>query len=70
MCLDGTRCRQGSLDAPDATRCGAQGQDAQGAQDVEFESGRNTMVSDTNHLFSDVIVENKGLSSIYSKPCI
>jgi len=59
MCLDGTQCWQGSLDAPDATRYGAwvQGaQDAQDAQDAESrlgESGRNTTVSDAGHLFAD-----------------
>jgi len=43
VCLDGTQCRQGSLDAPDATRYGAWVQDAQDAQDAESrlgESGR------------------------------
>jgi len=56
MCLDGTQCRQGSPDAPDATRCGAWVQDAQDAQDAESrigESGRNTTVSDAGYLFAD-----------------
>jgi len=57
MCLDGTQCRQGSPDAPDATRYGTWVQDAQDAQDAESrlgESGRNTTVSDAGHLFADV----------------
>jgi len=53
MCPDGTQCRLGSPDAPDATRYGAWVQDAQDAQDAESESGRNTMVSDADHLFAD-----------------
>jgi len=56
MCLDGTQCRQGSLDAPDATRYGAWVQDAQGAQDAASrlgESGRKTTISDAGHLFAD-----------------
>ena len=53
MCPDGTQCRQGALDAPDATRCGVQVQDAQEAQDAESESGRNTTVSDADHLLAD-----------------
>jgi len=59
MCPDGTQCRQGSLDAPDATRCGVQVQDAQDAQDAESESGRNTTVSDANHLFADGVVSDE-----------
>ena len=61
MCLDGTQCRQGSLDAPDATRYGTWVQDAQDAQDAESrlgESGRNTTVSDAGHLFADDISKN------------
>jgi len=45
MCPDGTQCRQGSPDAPDATRSGAWVQDAQDEQDAESrlgESGYNT----------------------------
>jgi len=56
MCPDGTQCRKGSLDAPDATRCGAWAQDAQDVQDAEsrlVESGCNTTVSDAGHLFAD-----------------
>jgi len=56
MCLDGTQCRQGSPDAPDATRWGAWVQDAQDVQDEESrlgESARNTTVSDPGHLFAD-----------------
>jgi len=59
MCPDGTLCRQGSLDAPDATRCGAWAQDAQDVQDAEsrlVESGCNTTVSDAGHLFADVCI--------------
>ena len=58
MCPDGTQCRQGSPDAPDATRCGVLVQDAQDAQDAGSrlgESGRNTTGSDAGHLFADVI---------------
>jgi len=58
MCPDGTQCRQGSPDAPDATRCGVWVQDAQDAQDAESrigESGRNTTVSDAGYLFADDI---------------
>jgi len=57
MCPDGTQCRQGSPDAPDATRCGVLVQDAQDAQDAGSrlgESGRNTTGSDAGHLFADV----------------
>jgi len=54
MCQDGTQCRQGSLDAPDATRCGVLVQDAQDAQDAESESGRNTTVRDADYIFADV----------------
>ena len=54
MCPDGTQCRQGSLDAPDATRCCAQVQGAQDAQEAESESGRYTTVPDTDHPFADV----------------
>jgi len=57
MCPDGTQCRQGSPDAPDATRCGVLNQDAQDAQDAGSrlgESGRNTTGSDAGHLFADV----------------
>jgi len=57
MCPDGTQCRLGSPDAPDATRYGAWVQDAQDAQDAESrlgESGCNTTVSDAGHLFADV----------------
>jgi len=56
MCPNGTQCRQGSPDAPDATRCGAWVQDAQDTQDAESrigESGRNTTVSDAGYLFAD-----------------
>jgi len=56
MCPDGTQYRQGSPDAPDATRCGAWVQDALDAQDVESslgESGRDVSVSDAGHLFAD-----------------
>jgi len=56
MCPDRTQCRQGSPDAPDATRCGAWVQDAQDALDAESrigESGRNTTVSDAGYLFAD-----------------
>ena len=59
MCLDGTQCRQGSPDAPDATRCGVWVQDAQDAQDAgsrQGVSGRNTTVSDAGHLFADVLL--------------
>jgi len=58
MCPDGTQCRQGSPDAPDATRCGVLVQDAQDAQDAGSrlgESGRNTTGSDAGHLFADVM---------------
>ena len=57
MCPDGTQCRQGSPDAPDATRYGVLVQDAQDAQDAGSrlgESGRNTTGSDAGHLFADV----------------
>jgi len=57
MCPDGTQCRLGSPEAPDATRCGAWVQDAQDAQDAESrleESGCNTTVSDAGHLFADI----------------
>jgi len=57
MCPDGTQYRQGTPDAPDATRSGAWIQDAQDAQDVESrlgESGCNMSVSDAGHLFADV----------------
>ena len=57
MCSDGTQYRQGTPDAPDATRCGAWVQDAQDAQDIESrlgESGCNMSVSDAGHLFADV----------------
>jgi len=56
MCPDGTQCRQGSPDAPDAIRCGVLVQDAQDAQDAGSrlgESGRNTTGSDAGHLFAD-----------------
>jgi len=53
MCADRTQYRQGSLNTPDATRCGASVQDAQDAQDSAFESGRNTTVSDADHLLAD-----------------
>jgi len=56
MCSDGTQCRQGFPDAPDATRCDAWVQDAQDAQDADSrigESGRNTTVSDAGYLFAD-----------------
>jgi len=58
MCPDGTQYWQGSLDAPDATRCGAWAQDAQDVQDAEsrlVESGCNTTVSDAGHLFADEV---------------
>ena len=54
---DGTQWRQGSPDAPDATRYVVGVQDAQDAQDAgsrRGESGRNTTVSDEGHLFADV----------------
>ena len=57
MCPDGTQYRQGTPDAPDATRCGTWVLDAQDAQDVESrlgESGCNMSVSDAGHLFADV----------------
>ena len=57
MCPDGTQYRQGTPDAPDATRSGAWVQDAQDTQDVESrrgESGCNMSVSDEGHLFADV----------------
>jgi len=57
MCPEGTQCRQGSPDAPDATRCGILVQDAQDAQDAGSrlgESGRNTTGSDAGHLVADV----------------
>jgi len=54
MCPEGTQCRQGSLDAPDATRCGAWEQDAQDAESRLVESGCNTTVSDAGHLFVDI----------------
>ena len=57
MCPDGTQCRQGSPDTPDATRCGVLVQDAQEVQDAGSrlgESGHNTTGSDTGHLFADV----------------
>ena len=60
MCPDGTQCRQGSPDAPEATRCGVLVQDAQDAQDAGSrlgESGRNTTGSDARHLFADVVSE-------------
>ena len=56
MCPEGTQCRQGSPDAPDATRCGVLVQDAQDAQDAGSrlrESGPNTSGSDAGHLFAD-----------------
>jgi len=53
MCPEGTQCRQGSLDAPDAIRCDALVQDAQDALGAESESGRNTTVADADHLFAD-----------------
>jgi len=56
MCPDGTQCRQGSLDAPGATRCGAWAQDAQDAESRLVESGCNTTVSDAGHLFADVVL--------------
>jgi len=59
MCPDRTQCRQGSLDAPDATRCGVWVQDAQDAQDAgsrQGVSGRNTTLSDAGHLFADVVI--------------
>jgi len=59
MCPDGTQCRQWSLDAPDATRCGVLVHDAQDAQDAGSrlgESGCNTTGSDPGHLFADVSV--------------
>jgi len=62
MCLDGTQCRLGSPDAPDATRYGTWVQDAQDAQDAESrlgESGCNTTVYDAGHLFADVIWTSK-----------
>jgi len=52
MCPDGTKCRQGSPDAPDATSWGAWVQDAESRLG---ESGRNTPVSDAGHLFADVM---------------
>ena len=54
MYPDGAQCRQGSLDAPDATRYGVLVHDAQDAQDAESESGRNTTVSHADYLFADV----------------
>jgi len=57
MCPDETQYRQGTPDAPDATRSGARLQDAQDAQDVECrlgESGCNMSVSDAGHHFADV----------------
>jgi len=56
MCPDRTQCRQGPPDAADATRYGARVQDAQDAQDPESrlgQSGRNTTVSDADHLFAE-----------------
>ena len=70
MCPDGTQCRQGSPDAPDATRCGAWVQDAEDAQDAESrigESGRNTTVSDAGYLFADVHVTGVN-DSMLKKP--
>jgi len=58
MCPDGTQCRQGYPDAPDAIRCGVLVQDAQDAQDAGSrlgESGRNTTGSDAGHLFADAL---------------
>jgi len=69
MCPDGTQCRQGSPDAPDATRCGVLVQDAQDGQDAGSrlgEPGRNTTGSDAGHLFADVI-ESPVRSSGYEK---
>jgi len=63
MCPDGTQYRQGTPDAPDATRSGAWVQDAQDAQDVESrlgESGCNMSVSDAGHLFADVETPERG----------
>jgi len=57
MCPDGTQCRQGSPDAPDATRCGVLVQDAQDAGSRLGESGRNTTGSDAGHLFADEVIE-------------
>ena len=54
MCPDGTQCRQGSPDAPDATRCGVWVLDAQAAGSRQGVSERNTTVSDAGHLFADV----------------
>jgi len=57
MCPDGTQCRQGSQEAPDATRCGVLVQDTQDAQDAGSrlgESGRKSTGSDAGHLFTDV----------------
>jgi len=62
ICPDGTQSRQGSPDAPDATRCGVLVQDAQDAQDAGSrlgESGRNTTGSDAGHLFADVALHHK-----------
>ena len=70
MCPDGTQCRQGSPDAPDATRGAAWVQNAQDAQDTESrigESGRNTTVSDAGYLFADVvIIEYQDLDAVQS----
>ena len=58
MCLDGTQCRQGSPEAPDATRYGPWVHDEQDAPDAEFrlgESGHNTSVCYAGYLFADKI---------------
>jgi len=39
MCPDGTKYRQGTPDAPDATRRGVWVQDRQEAQDVQYSPG-------------------------------
>jgi len=63
MCPEGTQCRQGSLDAPDATRCATQVQGAPDAGYEESASGRNTTVSDADHLFADAARANSHISS-------
>ena len=65
MCPDGTQYRQGTPDAPDATRCGPCVLDPQDTQDVESrlgESGCNISVSDAGYLFADEGNENPNKS--------
>ena len=56
MCLDETQSRQGSLGAPDATRCRPCVQETQDPLEAKsriIESGHNTTVFDAGHRFPD-----------------